>query len=244
MKKQINILILALISVVFGISTTLYAQTLPGRQVGIVNAANGKTVYLSEQQNKGIYSITAYVKNNNKFEETKVFKVGKDYQSSIKSVKYKEWKSSNPENGYFAFNKKGKTLYLPLINKDMRGSDRYIVYQFDGQYFNRNESDGGYWLHPSLRKFENMITILQSKDYLVRIDKTTDGTYRYAAWKNKQLKDMSSKPDIVINKGSLSKNIFRFDNNGYTYTVDKANKKLQVIHDGKTILDQALSVVR
>ena len=139
MSKRRIFLVMAMTMVVaISGAAKVYAQNeLEGRLVGTVIANNGKTIYLTERLNYGIYSIAAFTKSNGNYVEEKAFKVRKNYQSVINSVKYDEWISSNPEGGFFAFNKADNTLYVPLINEDMIGSDRYIVYQFDGQHFVR-----------------------------------------------------------------------------------------------------------
>ena len=244
-KTNYLLAVVAILVTIMAPLAPVSAQTeLPGRQVGTVTTSTGKTIYLAARQDKGVYALAAYTKSDGKYVEEKAFKVGKGTQSSIKSVKYDNWKSSNPDGGYFAFNKTNNSVYLPLIvNNDgfLEGADRYIVYQFDGNFFVKKGTDGGFWLHPNLRKFNELIRILKTKDYLVRIDYMDDGTYRYAAWKNKkELKDMSEKPDLVIGNGVHTDGPngygYYFDNKGYTYYV--SYEELTVFHGDKIILQQ------
>ena len=246
MKKINHLLaVVVLIVAMMPLLTPVSAQTdLPGRQIGTVTTATGKTIYLTVRQEKGLYSISTYSKSNGKYVEEKAFRVGKGTQSSIKSVKFDSWISSNPDKGYFAFDKTNNCVYLPLIvNNDglLEGADRYIVYQFDGNLFVKKGTDGGFWLHSNLRKFNGLEQILKTKDYLVRIDYMDDGTYRYAAWKNKkELKDMSAKPDLIIYKGVYTDGPngygYYFDNKGYTYCITYG--ELTVFHGDKVILKQ------
>ena len=144
-----------LIAATMGMQAKAFAQNeLEGRLVGTVTSTNGKTIYLAERMNYGVYSVTAFTKSDGKYVEEKAFKVRKNYQSVINSVKYTDWVSSDPNGGFFAFNKSDNTLYVPLINEDMVGSDRYIIYHVDGQYFVRKGIGAGYWLHPSLQSLD------------------------------------------------------------------------------------------
>ena len=69
---------------------------LEGRQLAIVTTSKGRTIYLTERQKHGAYSIAAFTKSNGKYVEEKVFKVNRNLQSAMNSVKYKKWFSSNP----------------------------------------------------------------------------------------------------------------------------------------------------
>ena len=50
---------------------------LEGRQLAIVTTSKGKTIYLTERQKNGMYSVAAFTKNNGKYVEEKAFKVTK-----------------------------------------------------------------------------------------------------------------------------------------------------------------------
>lgn len=198
---------------------------LEGRQLAIVTTSKGKAIYLTERQKNGAYSVAAFTKNNGKYVEEKVFKVNNNLLSVINSVKYKKWFSSNPKGTYFAFNPADKTLYVPLIDDNMEGGDRYIVYRFDGQHFVYKCKDGGFWLHNSLRSFKKCINVGKTKDYLIRVDELENGAYRYASWKHKtDWANQSKSPDLIISDGFLHTPMmadddcqYRFRNKGYLY---------------------------
>ena len=221
----------------------VYAQNeLEGRLVGTVIANNGKTINLTERLNYGLYSIAAYTKDNNKYVEEKAFKVRKSYQSVINSVKYEEWISSNPDGGFFAFNKADNTLYVPLINEDMIGSDRYIVYQFDGQHFVRKGTDAGYWLHSSLHSFDYLFAIGRTKDHLVRLDYMEDGSIRYASWSSK--KTMKDKPSIILYTDDYyGDESVVFYNGDYKYVFDNNNQELRVYEGEKLLKRQDMEIL-
>ncbi|ANF83192.1 hypothetical protein A3K93_12610 [Acinetobacter sp. NCu2D-2] len=56
-------------------------------------------------------------------------------------------------------------------------------------------------LHPSMRAFSEPKLVFKTQHYLVRIDELSNGQMRYAAWKHPF--DVSSKPELVLNKGEL-----------------------------------------
>lgn len=216
--------------------------------LGTVTTNNGKTINLWECTSNGIYTVAAFANNNGKDEEVAVFKVKDGYQSFIESVHINHWCGTNPKETFFAFNAADNTLYIPLIEKDGNGYDRYIVYRFDGEHFVYKTKDGGFWLHPSLRKFERNVGVCRTTDYLIRVDYLGDDTYRYAAWKNKtDWKDQSSKPNIIIGDGYLTRAhtgmsdyLYRFENKGYSYCCMADSEVLEVFHGEKLILSQSI----
>lgn len=244
-QKTLFLSIIALVLSCMGICTNAIAQSnLPGRLVGTVTTNNGKTIYLSENLNHGIYSVSAYTKKDGKYVPENAFKVKKHYQSVISSVKYDSWFSSNPNGGFFLYNKADKTLYVPLINKNLRGADKYIVYRFDGNHFTHKGSDGGFWLHQSIRKYDILYALGKTKDFIVRIDRTADGSLRYAAWNsNKTMKD---KPSIILyndDSNNGRNNEVNFYNGNYKYTVDGKKKELRVYEGEKLIKHQKMEIL-
>ena len=244
MKKQTMIIVMAALFItILGIQTPINAQSeLDGRLVGTVTASNGKTIYLAERMNYGVYSIAAFTKSNGNYVEEKAFKVRKSYQSVINSVKYVDWTSSDPNGGFFAFYKSDNTLYVPLINEDLTGSDRYIVYQFDGQHFVRKGTDAGFWLHPSLHSFDYLYGIGRTKDHLVRLDYMEDGSIRYAAWSSK--KTMKDKPSIILfTDDYYDEEGVVFYNLDYKYVFDYGNRELRVYEGEKLLKRQDMEVL-
>ena len=241
--KSTHLVMAVLFAAVMGMQPKIYAQNeLEGRLVGSVTATNGKTIYLTERLNYGLYSIAAFTKSNGKYVEEKAFKVRKGYQSVINSVKYDNWISSDLNGGFFAFNKSDNTLYVPLINEDLVGSDRYIVYKFDGQHFVRKGTDAGYWLHPSLHSFDYLYSIGRTKDHLVRIDRMEDGSLRYAAWSSK--KTMKDKPSIVLfSDDYFDEEGIAFYNGDYKYVFDYDKKELRVYEGEKLLKQQEMEVL-
>lgn len=79
-------------------------------------------------------------------------------------------------------------------------------------------------VHASINKFEMPVHVLKTAKYLIRIDDTGHGNYRYSAWKASA--KMTKKPDIIINKGKYlpdgtgGNHSYVFKKDGYTYAVE------------------------
>lgn len=73
-----------------------------------------------------------------------------------------------------------------------------------------------------LQNFEKPLYLIYTKHYKIRIDKKSDNTYRYVAWK---IKTQKIEPDIVIENGVLEfegsggNHSIIFKNNDYTYII-------------------------
>lgn len=171
--------------------------------------------------------------------------------------------SSHPNGRGYAFDPDERKVYEIISERTSMGGfgcfDRYVVYGFNGKNFYFDKEDGGFWLHPSIRKFGRLFYLGKSKDYLLRIDemrsydwremdeddyeaaKTDTCRYRYAAWKNKD--NMLEAPNVVIENGYLNdkKGCYVFENNGYTY--DVYENQLEVYHGNKKVLEQQLRVI-
>lgn len=137
----------------------------------------------------------------------------------------------------FSYDDKTNMLYIPLTGPEQGLSDRYSLYHFDGKKLCYIGEDAGFWLHPTLRSFNYLYVILETKDYKIRIDEMHDSSFRYAAWKNE--KSMDNMPDIILYNGVYDERYegYRFNNNDYEYIVNEDNG-LVVKHRGKTILSQ------
>lgn len=201
---------------------------------------DGDCICLTESHRKGKPSVKAYIKKGISMCETNIFKVGNGYNSEIETVVFDEWRSTNPEEAYFAFNTADNSLYIPLVETNLKGADRYLVYQFDGEHFVYKRQDAGFWLHSSLREFKAFADYGISVDYLIRIDKLADEKYRYASWKVENT--MSDKPDLVITGGRLINGRYEFENKGYKYVLDTDEYELRVYQGDLLILNQHLSI--
>lgn len=57
------------------------------------------------------------------------------------------------------------------------------------------------YVHESISRFKRPVLSLITSNYMVRIDETTEGVFRYVSWKEGQ--KQSEKPELVLNKGSV-----------------------------------------
>jgi hypothetical protein len=76
-------------------------------------------------------------------------------------------------------------------------------------------------IHPSVNQWASNNFVGKSKNLLIRIDRMSDDTYRYAAWSKG--KTISQKPDLVILdgemeiQGSVGASFWTFKNKNWTY---------------------------
>ncbi|MDR1848027.1 MAG: hypothetical protein LBR17_07945 [Bacteroidales bacterium] len=155
-------------------------------------------------------------------------------------------------NWDIAFDDKTSTLYIPIPSRDIDNlgvgnlSDQYSKYKFNGKYFEYIGQDGGFWLHPSIRKFDKLVNIFTTNKYTIRIDYMGNDKYRYVSW-NKG-KSMGDKPDLVIENGLKEYEIkdkydnietcrYSFINAGYKYICERDTLTI-CDKNGKVILLQ------
>lgn len=140
----------------------------------------------------------------------------------------------------FQYDERTDILYVPQTMPDIADlTDRYSLYRnYDGclQYIG---TDGGFWLHPTIRSFKNLEILFDTKDYRIRIDCMFDDTYRYASWSNNRT--MEDTPDTILYNGVYDEDrkVYRFRNNNYEYIVS-TKTGVVVKHKGRTILSQSI----
>ena len=249
-----------------------------GERIGTVNSADGRTIILTETLTHS-WSDDGYLDefwDYAQLTQLNAFYITKDgYEPANvidgKSVSEANWDlliSSNPNKTTYAFDADNNDLYSPLAENVEMGRhdccDRYQVWHFDGKEFVLKGEDGGYWLHPSLRKFGRLCYVGDAEDYLVRIDemriydpryddqaealKKDTHRFRYAAWKNQ--KNMSEVPDLVIENGycdvigngygSVDEVSYIFENDGYHYDISVILGQMIVYRNGKSIMERRI----
>ena len=201
--------------------------------------------YIRESSNWGYGEIEAIEIKDGELVAAPIFRGGlgeyyedKQYSRGVEYTIADWYFRANRGEGWewlFKYDTKSNSLYVPEANPSL--SDRYSIYRFDGEKLNFIGIDGGFWLHPTIRSFESMEEVFETKDYRVRIDKMTDGTFRYSAWNNRATMDKA--PDIIIYSGSYNQEEerFYFKNGNVTYTIDSEGP-LTVIRNGKKLLQQ------
>ena len=150
------------------------------------------------------------------------------------------WYFSTDGKGWdwiYSLDRDTQTFYVPVA-EDLELTDQYDLYKFNGNRFVHIKREGGYWLHPSLKKFERLEKLAQVGKFLIRIDRISSGKFRYSSWSDTE--NMKRKPDIIIENGIYDeeKEEYRFINGNYIYSI-KTNvegAELVVIHNDEILL--------
>ena len=214
---------------------------------------NDKTCYLAvsgqHDARRAMQGVTAYTINNDKLETIELFKTSDEKRSGIYvAYNFADWVllgyGSESWDKIFAYNYEENVLYVPLVD-DEHLTDQYLLYKLNEDCFEYIGKDGGYWLHPSIRKFERLEEEFNTKDFHIRLDYMGKNKYRYASWP--EGKSIANEPDLIIENGTVDdddlgwgKDYF-FENGGYKYIVygfDMEGFVLVVEKNGKEILRQ------
>ncbi|GEM_PF-2052008 len=223
-----------------------------------IDGPGGKSAYLVDcyfkaSSSEGMRYITAMQFKDGYLRKVPIFNTPDEGLTDYLSIDYiiPDWYFRTDGHGWdwvMRYDKASKRLYLPKVDEDMCMTDRYDIYSPVNGIIQYQSTDGGCWLHESLRDFERFICMYHNDRRVIRIDAMTDGTYRYATW----AKDVSfdHKPEIIIEGGRLSVDgkHFVFDNEGYTYILpseqasgDSEPENILVIrHGGKEIQREVL----
>lgn len=204
---------------------------------------DGQTIYVTESYFRsgsvdGYSSLDAFCISNG---ELKPIEDAFNGSSSIGTdYNIPSWYFLTDGKGWdwtFSFDKNTQTFYVPIA-EDSEMVDQYDLYTFNGDKFVHAGRDGGYWLHPSIRKFERLMKLAQLGKYLIRIDQTAPGRLRYVSWSDTD--DMTKKPDIIIENGKYDKekDEFSFINGDHTYYIktEEDKPKLVVMRKNEILL--------
>jgi len=212
---------------------------------------NGQIIYVTDSYFRessiyGFNELNAFCISNGKLQNvTDAFVTPEGEMRQDVGVEYiiPSWYFLTGGRGWdwiFSLEDETQTFYLPVTSEDMPNNmtDQYDLYKFNGYQFVYIGRDGGYWLHPSLRKFDKLSSMFKSGKYLIRVDQLQDGSYRYASWSGTE--DMRKKPDIVIYNGEFDELIacYTFTNGDYKYLLFEREKgdRLEVYHKNKQLL--------
>lgn len=110
---------------------------------------------------------------------------------------------STPEKGWNDMGLRGIMLNHGSIWLDIEGRLTAVNYQSktETELRNRLNASQKKMLDPSIAFFKTPICILETSEFKIRIDNLGNNNYRYASWSIK--KEMTQKPDLVINGGVL-----------------------------------------
>lgn len=202
--------------------------------------------YIRESGNWGYNAIEAIKIDENRLVAVPIFRDEHDpygideIEACYRGVEYtiSDWYfRANKGEGWkwmFRFDDSANILYVHQADPEI--TDRYSLYRYNGEVLYCIGTDGGFWLHPTIRSFEFLVSLFETEDYRIRIDRMYDGSYRYASWNNHG--SMDKMPDIILYDGiSDDQSEFIFFNKGYEYVVNRQG--LIVKHNGKTVLSQS-----
>ncbi|WP_264552891.1 hypothetical protein [Flavobacterium sp. N2038] len=110
---------------------------------------------------------------------------------------------SDPLKNWSDMGWRGLMLDQGNIWLDIDGKLIAVNYQskFENELKNRLNADQKKKLDPSIAFFQSPICVLETSKFKIRIDNLGNNNYRYASWSIK--KEMTEKPDLVINGGEL-----------------------------------------
>lgn len=206
--------------------------------------------YVRESGNWGYRSIEAIKIEGDKLVAVPIFQGGIDMcdagdqmEKCCRGVEHTiaDWyfRANNGEgwNWLFRFDDKAKILYVPQADPEI--TDRYSLYRYDGISLSYVGTDGGFWLHPTIRSFERLERLFDTREYRIRIDRMFDGSYRYVSWKNSR--SMADIPDAIIYDGVYDETTteYRFKYNDYEYRVN-IDAGIIVKHSGEIVLSQKI----
>ncbi len=160
------------------------------------------------------------------------------------------WREYDPWNWYertdgagfkwiYNYDATARTLYVPVV-VDNSITDRYNLYTLENGMYVYGGEDGGFWLHPTLRHFKNLEVMFATPQFMVRIDRLDDGSYRYASWSDEL--SMVGQPDIVLFNGNYdpAENTYSFFNGSFEYRIHPGAEvdELTVFEGDKKILSE------
>ena len=207
---------------------------------------DGQTIYITESYFResssfGYSTLDAFCISNGKLQTienafvipAESFHIGTEY--SIPS-----WYFLTDGKGWdwiYSLDRNTQTFYVPVVD-DIILLDQYDLYKFNGFKFVYSGREGGHWLHPSIRKFDRLEKLAQIGKYLIRIDRTSSGVFRYTSWNGTE--NMNQKPDILIENGKYNedKNEYHFINGDYIYIIAEKEDETELIvkHKNKVML--------
>ena len=207
---------------------------------------DGQTIYVTESyfresSSYGHSTLDAFYVSDGKIKILKNAFVtpNKNYHIGTEYI-IPSWYFSTDGKGWdwiYSLDRDTQTFYVPVA-EDLELTDQYDLYKFNGTKFVHIGREGGYWLHPSIRKFERLEKLAQVGKFLIRIDRISSGKFRYSSWS--ETENMNRKPDIIIENGIYDeeKEEYRFINGNYIYSI-KTNvegAELVVRHNNEILL--------
>lgn len=200
---------------------------------------DGSTYYITTRShrassNDGYRWMDAFMIDHDTLKNVSVLDGGDDLDECMLEINYRisDWFYATNGEGWewlFEYDAYTKNLYVPItvyIEEDVPViSDRYRLYHFDGMEFVYKGEVPHKGLHSSLHNYIRLVKYFRTKNYIVRVDKLQNGTYRYASWKASS--NMSEKPELIIVNGKYDdkKDCYIFANEDIDYKVGYSEDK-------------------
>lgn len=190
--------------------------------------ADSSTYYISVMEENDFGGETglwmnAFVIEGDTINEVSAYDGGNDLDDCGMDVNYEyyDWKERSQETAWevpFNYFPDTKELYIPQAIDNML-TDRYYVYQFNGNEFVETGLQPRKGLNSDLHEYRRLMKSGKVRFHKFRIDELEDGRIRYASWDSHS--EISEKPDIVLDNGEYDeeKNIFTFHNGNYCYII-------------------------
>lgn len=125
----------------------------------------------------------------------------------------------------FLYSEDSNEILVPMDGERAWPSDRYERMVFNGTKFIYTDIVADNRLHPSLHDYKNLEGLFLTENHLIRVDKMSDGSYRYASWKRTFIPQdqltMEGEPALVVGGGVMDEDDnYIFRNGSYEYKVN------------------------
>lgn len=192
-----------------------------------VEKNNGSSYYIVEKwdvrwdyKNAQLYALAI---ENDTIKSVSIYDGSDDGNNSI-DIALPSYDWFNEDNySLFEYNPESKELLVPEITEEQHFTDRYWVYRFNGERFEKRGLQPHKGLHSSLLQYKELVRSARTRDDFIRIDRLKDGSLRYAAWKISGDNDdcISREPEIVLYNGEHNpvEDYYTFRNGNYSYLI-------------------------
>ncbi|MBS7255229.1 hypothetical protein [Flavobacterium branchiicola] len=181
----------------------------------------------------------------------------KRYSEVFDTTLKNEIVKSDPLKNWSDMGWRGLMLNQGDIWLDIDGKLIAVNYQskFENDLKSKLNADQKKKLDPSIAFFQSPICVLETSKFKIRIDNLGNNNYRYASWSIK--KEMTEKPDLVINGGELvvegsgGNHQYEFKKDNYLYECaiivlgekNSPSARLVIYQSKKVILSQDAKIV-
>lgn len=190
----------------------------------MVEKNNGSFYYIVEEWGHKNAQLYAFSIDNDTIKSVSIYDGSDDADNSCIKFYIQEYRWFNDEDySLVKYNPIIKELLVPEITEEQHITDRYWVYSFNGERFEKRGLQPHKGLHSSLLQYKELVRIARTRDDFIRIDRLKDGSLRYAAWKISGDNDdcISREPEIVLYNGEHNavEDYYTFRNGNYSYLI-------------------------